>query len=179
MKRNLAVVLVVVAIVVGAAVGWGVTRIDHHDTPSLTADNHGMVATGPVRIVNYITKANVEGVDVTTPSKVNQLVGSSSAFKQFVANTVQGMIDRHQCPTAALGLTIARYATNGYALGAVNECGGYIAIWGVKNGVWKQLIGTQDVVHCQELHNDAVPVGLLVDGKCYNEVNRRVVSYRG
>lgn len=180
MKRNFAITLVALAIVAGGAVGWGITRINHHDKPSSAGTKtRDVVTTAPTRIVDYITKAHPEGVDVNKPTMVNQLTDSSPEFKQFVANTVQGMIDRHQCPTAALGLTIARYATNGYAFGAVNECGGYIAIWGVKNGTWKLLIGTQDIVHCQELHKDGVPKGLLFDGKCYNEITRKVVQYAG
>lgn len=175
MKRSVAAGLVVAAIVVGGGVGWGVSRINHHDKAHKSTRN----GPAPVRIINFVTKADEFGVALTKPSQVDRLTGTSPEFKQFMTTTVQKLIDTNTCPGAALEVSVSRYATSGYAIGGVNQCGGYAAIWGVKNGAWKELIGTQDIWYCAQLHSDGVPKGLISDGKCYDQATKKVIQYQG
>ena len=49
------------------------------------------------------------------------------------------------------------YDPAGFAVGGVNDCGGYAALWGRKDGAWKELIGTQDAWLCSDLKKYGVP----------------------
>ena len=64
--------------------------------------------------------------------------------------------------------------TDGFGLGLVNtrprrHCetgGGYVAIWAVRKGAWKEVIGTQEVVQCHRLERFDIPAEIGVD-ECY------------
>jgi len=43
---------------------------------------------------------------------------------------------------------------------------GYIAIWAVRHGAWKQVIGTQEAVECSRLEKYDIPAELGID-QCY------------
>ncbi|QIG43356.1 hypothetical protein G5V58_11790 [Nocardioides anomalus] len=77
-------------------------------------------------------------------------------------------------------ITVDTLRTDGFALGDVfskplkscpNSGGGYIAIWAIRKGAWKQVIGTQEVVDCSRLERFDIPAELGID-QCYegNEV---------
>lgn len=72
------------------------------------------------------------------------------------------------------------------ALGAVNDCGGYTAIWGDIGYGWHELIGQQYEFVCQELHDDGVPVGLVTGddtnhnvGMCLDAKTKKSIRYAG
>ena len=77
------------------------------------------------------------------------------------------------CRTSPV-ITLDTLRTDGFALGDVatrprRGCetgGGYIAIWAVRQGAWKQVIGTQEVVQCSRLERYDIPSELGID-KCY------------
>lgn len=131
------------------------------------------------RIIDFRSGPAKQGLTIGRPAMVVKLKGTSPAFKRYVAAQVRLVRADRSCPTSARAITVYKYATNGYALGAVNDCGGYVALWGVRHGAWRQLIGTQDVFRCGQLHRDHVPVGLLNDGKCYIPGKAHLVTYRG
>lgn len=72
-------------------------------------------------------------------------------------------------------ITLDTLRTDGFALGDVfskplKSCpdggGGYIAIWAVRKGEWKQVIGTQEAIECQRLEKYSIPAELGID-QCY------------
>jgi len=77
------------------------------------------------------------------------------------------------CRTSPV-ITLDTLRTDGFALGDVatrprRGCetgGGYIAIWSVRNGAWKQEIGNQKVVDCSRLEKFDIPAELGID-QCY------------
>lgn len=163
MKFKFASVLVVAAIMIGGGAAAAVAS-----------------TTGHPRIIDFRSGAAKQySLDISRPAMVGKLKGTSPAFKRFVAAQVRSMMNDRTCTDSAHTLSVYKYATNGYAAGGVTNCGGYAAIWGVRHSVWKQLIGTQDVFHCGQLHRNHVPVGLLNDGKCYIPGHTRLVTYRG
>lgn len=98
------------------------------------------------------------GVEVVTPSDADKLTGTSPAFRAFVVDQAQKAAeDGAACPGADHGITVQKYSAAGYALGAVNSCGGYVALWVETDGTWQEGMGTQDVWNCTTLDYLAVP----------------------
>ena len=64
-------------------------------------------------------------------------------------------------------MTVETLRTDGYAVGGVNDCGGYAAMWAVVDGQWKEIQGTQDTWECRVLKRYQVPSGVAGDS-CYN-----------
>lgn len=113
------------------------------------------------------------GVEVRKPEDAAKLTGTSAEFKAFVVKSALS-IERPDAPNCG-GITVQKYDPAGFAIGGVDECGGYAAIWGKKDGRWKELIGTQDAWSCTELHKFGVPP-TIVD-KCVSGNVQR--SYTG
>lgn len=106
------------------------------------------------------------GVEVTTASDVDKLTGTSDAFKAFIAETLAKAVqDSSSCPDAAHGVDVEKYDSSGFALGGVNTCGGYAALWTIQDGTWKEALGTQDEWICGDLTRFSVPDGFA--GECY------------
>jgi hypothetical protein len=67
-------------------------------------------------------------------------------------------------------ISVRALRTDGFALGSVGSypqsgCpggGGYVAFWAIRNGEWKQVIGTQDVPTCSRLEQLGFPSELGV-----------------
>lgn len=78
------------------------------------------------------------------------------------------------CKTSPV-ITLDTLRTDGFALGDVatrprRGCetgGGYVAIWAVRRGEWKQVIGTQEAVQCSRLERFDIPAELGID-QCYD-----------
>lgn len=163
MKLKIATVLVALAVLIGGGAAPATAQTVGHP-----------------RIIDFRTGPQKMGLAITRLAMVRKLVGTSPAFKRYIAQRLQELIDHHACARRIdEDITVDKYATDGYALGGVTECGGYRAIWGVRDGAWHQLIGTQDVFRCGQLHRDRVPIGLLDDGKCYVRGVNHLVQYRG
>ena len=121
----------------------------------------------------------------TLPLRANRLPGAPKDFRAFVKAQLHDLWDElgHTagCKTSPL-ITVNALRTDGFAMGAVNtrprrHCqtgGGYAAIWAVRHGAWKEVIGTQDVVACSRLEKFDIPSEIGVH-ECYED--GQVVSY--
>lgn len=109
------------------------------------------------------------GVFVTDEADTAKLTGTSAAFKSFIAAQARKAVayGEANCSGAGHGITVQKYSTNGYALGAVNDCGGYVALWVVVDDQWQEGIGTQDVWDCDSLAYLGVPRSFA--GQCADE----------
>jgi len=78
------------------------------------------------------------GVFVQNEADTAKLRGTTAAFKTFIAGlAVQANADGAACPMPRT-VTVEKYGTDGYALGGVNDCGGYEAVWGVREGTGRR-----------------------------------------
>ena len=119
------------------------------------------------------------------PLKANRLPGVPAEFRAFVKGQLHAMwadLGHTQACKKSPLITVYAVRTDGFAMGAVNTrprrgCvtgGGYIAIWAVRHGAWKEVIGTQDVVACARLERFDIPSEIGVD-ECYQ--GDQVVPY--
>lgn len=180
MKRSLAVGLVVAAILAGGGAGWALTHVDHSakhkSTPPTT------LTKASVQVISYVTKARPQGLTLYKATDVSQLTGATDAFKQFIAGAILKVhkdAGKGACGGAPIGIDVFAYSTNGFASGAADVCGGYQALWGIKNGAWTQLIGTQGGWVCADLHRLGAPKGILAGEQCADAANRSLVDYQG
>ena len=121
----------------------------------------------------------------TLPLRANRLPGAPADFRAFVKAQLHELWDElgHTagCKSSPL-ITVDALRTDGFAMGAVNtrprrHCetgGGYAAIWAVRHGEWKQVIGTQDVIACSRLERFDIPSEIGVH-ECYE--GGQVVPY--
>lgn len=107
------------------------------------------------------------GVLVRGPRDAAQLRRSPAAFKRFIGRTAQRVVDHASCSEATVGIMVEFVSTAGYAVGSVNECGGYAALWASVDGRWREIEGTQDAWDCAVLEHYAVPSDLVGD-TCYD-----------
>jgi len=106
-----------------------------------------------------------EGISVEQPGQVDLLEGAPDDFKAFIADEVQAAIDDGaDCPDAFHGVTVSRIKGD-VALGAVNSCGGYVALWARTDGAWEEIIATQEAFQCADLEEYGVPASFV--GGCH------------
>jgi hypothetical protein len=115
----------------------------------------------------------------TLPLRANRLPGAPKEFRAFVKAQLHELWDElghtDGCKSAPL-ITVDALRTDGFAMGGVNtrprqHCqtgGGYAAIWAVRQGAWKEVIGTQDVVACSRLEKFDIPSEIGVH-QCYED----------
>jgi hypothetical protein len=168
--RAAALLLVALALVLSGA--WLATS-----TASPSADP---VARAGLLITYHGTEAKA-----TLPLRADRLPGAPQEFRAFVKATLHEMWDElgHTagCKSSPL-ITVDALRTDGFAMGGVNtrprrHCqtgGGYAAIWAVRHGAWKEVIGTQDVVACSRLERFGIPSEIGVH-ECYQD--GQVVPY--
>ena len=113
------------------------------------------------------------------PLTADRIPGAPTDFRAFVKSQLHDLWDdlghTQACKTAPL-VTVYAIRTDGFAMGAVNtrprpHCetgGGYVAIWAVRHGAWKEVIGTQEVVECSRLERFDIPSEIGVD-ECYQD----------
>ena len=79
---------------------------------------------------------------------------------------------------APVGVTVKAVRTDGYAVGAVNECdgGGYVALWAIVDGDWKEIDDTLDLWDCAALTEHRVPSDIAGD-TCYDRSAQAQQSY--
>ena len=114
------------------------------------------------------------------------LPGAPAAFRSLARRTLregwQGHLGGKPACKGVPNIQVTALRTDGFALGNAGDrprpgCqsgGGYVAFWAVRNGQWKQVIGTQDVPTCQRLEKLDFPSELGVD-QCYDGTD--VVAY--
>lgn len=112
---------------------------------------------------------------IEKPSDVDKLKGTSPEFKAFIADQVKSLTAAPATSECEIGVGVAAYAPSGFARGNVSACGGYAALWGIRDGRWKELIGTQDLWSCTDLRKFKVPAGLV--DSCYESMKE--VPYAG
>ena len=107
------------------------------------------------------------GVEVRARGDAKNLRGAPEAFKRFIARTAQQVADASSCSDGYIGVTVATLRTDGYAVGGVNDCGGYAALWATVDGQWQEIAGTQEAWDCAVLERYAVPSD-VVGTTCYD-----------
>ena len=107
------------------------------------------------------------GVEVHSRADAKDLRGAPKAFKRFIGKTAQRLADHSDCQHAYVGVTVERVRTDGFAVGGVNDCGGYAAMWAVVDAHWKEIQGTQDSWECRVLKRYQVPSD-IAGHRCYN-----------
>ena len=107
------------------------------------------------------------GVEVHGRADAKDLRGAPAGFKRFIGRTAQRLTDRSTCSGGSVGVMVQTLRTDGYAVGGVNECGGYRALWAVVDGSWKEIEGTQEMWDCAVLKRYTVP-SELIEGRCYD-----------
>lgn len=116
------------------------------------------------------------GVEVQKRADAKNLRGAPKAFKRFIGNKAQRLADHSTCGDGYVGVTVERVRTDGFGVGGVNDCGGYVALWAVVDGRWKEIAGTQDIWNCGVLKRHVVPSSIAGD-RCYDVRAHRLRHY--
>ena len=125
--------------------------------PSATA------TAAPDQVISY----SGFGVQVVDSAHTSLLRGAPEDFKAFVGRLADQLTADGQdsCPGADSGVTVKKIGGDEYALGAVNDCGGYVALWVHQGDGWQEALGTQDEWRCGDLTRTGVPASFA--GDCY------------
>lgn len=134
--------------------------------------------TQPPRQKRPIVRFGERGVLVESAADARELRGTPMDFRRFVVTSAE-RIKRPPGTKCDHGLTINAFDPAGFAVGSVSECGGYVAVWGRKNGRWKELIGTQDAFTCDELAKVGVPAGGIIKTCIGGPKPMKEISYTG
>lgn len=164
-RRRAAVVTATAAVVVAALVpAFALTGRDATRGMPGPAGTPTPTATASPTVVTFPE----QGLEITRPEDVGRLRGTSADFQEFVAAQVRLAVEAGSaCPDAAHGVTVKKWSSAGYAIGAFSDCGGYQALWVDDDGTWIQGMGTQDVWSCTTLRYLAVPTSFA--GQCAAE----------
>jgi hypothetical protein len=138
------------------------------------ADTTSTTSAAP-QLIDYATSTRHD-VTVHVPSQVTRLRGAPADFKAFVARTARHLQAVDSCDAAAIGVSVVKIRTDGYAIGSIGDCGGYQALWAEVDGRWKEIFGTQDSLDCRVLVRYAVPSDIAGD-TCYNYGRNRERPY--
>ncbi|GAB3663257.1 hypothetical protein GCM10027596_26160 [Nocardioides korecus] len=119
-----------------------------------------------------------QGVFIQRAVNVDRrLPGAPADFRAFAKRTIHHLQATRTCSPSAVGLSVNRVRSDGYARGAVNQCGGYAAIWKRVSGQWREVLGTQDIWTCRDLRRWSIPSSVVAPRPaCYN--GSKVVTYR-
>lgn len=126
------------------------------DSPSTTAPTPASPTAQKALLINY-AGGESPGVVVHDRAGAKDLRGAPASFKQFIGTTAQKIADTSKCDAGAVGVTVQTLRTDGFAVGGVNDCGGYAAMWAEVDGHWQEIQGTQDSWECAVLEKYAVP----------------------
>lgn len=144
----------------------------HGGTSSTPATPTTSSSTPPGEQPELIAYAGGEAVPPLiedTADAEQDLPGAPAAFVTFIGKTAEQVGSTADCDGAAVGVTVDAIRTDGFAVGAVNECGGYAAMWAEVDGAWQQIDGTQDTWDCAILERYEVPSDLLLGRKtCFD-----------
>jgi hypothetical protein len=106
--------------------------------------------------------------EVRTTADANNLAGAPDSFKKFIGRTAERLTNGATCEKGYVGVTVKSLRTDGYAVGTVNDCGGYVAMWAIVDGDWKEIDATQDLWDCATLAEYRVPSDIAGD-TCYDD----------
>ena len=125
----------------------------------------GRAAARP-RLIRYATGTS-PGVAVHRRAQARRLHGAPAGFKRFIDATAVRVRRHSTCSDrSGVGVTVARLRTDGYAVGGIDDCSGYVALWSRVDGRWTELFGTQDAWPCGVLRRHRVP-SAVVGGTCF------------
>lgn len=133
-------------------------------------------ASTPPQLISYAGGESA-GVEVLTTADANNLAGAPDSFKKFIGRTAERLTSGASCEGGYVGVTVKTLRTDGYAVGAVNECGGYVALWAIVAGDWKEIDATQDLWDCAALAQHRVPSDIAGD-TCYDRDAQAQHSYQ-
>ena len=128
------------------------------------------------RLIRYALGEN-PGIFVQNRADVSHLHGAPDSFKKFVGNLAENLTAKSTCTSGSVGVTVETLRTDGYAVGAVNDCGGYQALWVQADGHWRRVEGTQDSWNCKVLHKYRVP-SAVVGTSCYDYDAKKQHTYQ-
>ena len=141
-------------------------------TPSVTAaPTPSATESAPDQAPKLIAYAGGEasGALIRTQADANDLRGTPRAFRTFIGTTAEDVVAGASCDEPEVGVNLEAVRVDGYAIGGVNECGGYRAIWADVDGGWQQIAGTQDAWDCAILKRYEVPSELLLGNEtCFD-----------
>jgi hypothetical protein len=118
---------------------------------------------------------------IKTHRDVGQLKGAPQDFREFVGRAADEVSEQSSCTGGAVGITVDALRTDGYAVGEVNDCGGYAAMWAKDDdGAWLEIQATQDTWDCAVLKQYRVPSEILLDSQtCFAyDGDQKVHDYR-
>jgi hypothetical protein len=130
-------------------------------TAAVTADADATVLTFTQR-QGTVNLLNINDTEAKLP-------GAPSSFRKFartsLRSTWQDYLDGRPACKGVPTFSVRALRTDGFAYGDVSErprpgCqdgGGYVAIWAVRKGAWKEVVGTQDVPTCARLERFDIP----------------------
>lgn len=117
------------------------------------------------------------GFEVHGRDDAQKMTGAPVAFRQFIGRTAQRIADESTCTDGYVGVTVQTLRTDGYAVGGVNDCGGYLALWAAVDGTWKEVAGSQEMWDCAVLERYTVPSDVAGDA-CYDYDAQRERRYQ-
>ena len=131
----------------------------------------------PPRLIAY-AGGEAAGAEVQSRADAQRLHGAPASFKRFVGDLAEDLADKSTCSGEGyVGVTVETLRTDGYAVGGVNDCGGYAALWVLIDGRWREVLGTQEAWDCKVLHQYRVPSD-LVGTSCYDYDANEQHSYQ-
>lgn len=128
------------------------------------------------RLIAYAAGGS-PGVEVRSTADAENLRGAPEAFRHFIGRTAQQVADASDCSDGYVGVTVATLRTDGYAVGGVNDCGGYAALWATVDGRWQEVAGTQEAWDCAVLERYAVPSD-VAGTTCYDDDAQEERAYQ-
>jgi len=143
-------------------------------TPPAMSSTPTPSSSGSDRVIRF-DQGDEHEVFIQKATDVDKLTGTSPQFKSFIADQVANLTPPAGANDCEVGIGVAIYDPSGFARGGVNACGGYAALWGIQDGQWKELIGTQDLWACSDLRKFKVPS--TIADSCYQSMKK--VPYRG
>jgi hypothetical protein len=162
-----AVLTFIVSGVAGPAVATSDSQVGRSDTST--------APTTKPRLIVYAGRHS-PGVEVRSRADAKDLTGAPRSFKRFIGRTAHRIVHESTCSGGYVGVTVGRLRTDGYAVGGVNDCGGYAAMWATVNGRWKEIQGTQDIWDCAILKRHRVPSS-VAGRTCYDYEAQRTRHY--
>lgn len=107
------------------------------------------------------------GAEIQSQADADKLKRAPEDFRRFIGRTAERLADGSTCTDGYVGVTVEFLRTDGYAVGGVNECGGYRALWAVVDGSWKEVAASQEMWDCAVLRRYAVP-SEIAGSRCYD-----------
>jgi len=128
------------------------------------------------RLISY-AGGESPGAEVQNRADARKLAGAPRSFKRYIGSYAVRLNDRSTCSGEGyVGVTVERLRTDGFAIGGVNDCGGYQALWVKPHRHWREVAGTQEAWDCAVLKRYSVPSS-VVGTTCYDYADQEQRHY--